>query len=110
MVESLNYFRMESTKANDIKNKPTKGGGDREYRDKGKQVAAKGRDSKKEKAVNLLIGVTRIMRGRRQSKPVMVTFFAKILVIITRIVLLWANNQLIAIEWKQAQIDVQVSA
>nr|XP_016497969.1 PREDICTED: uncharacterized protein LOC107816746 [Nicotiana tabacum] len=48
VAESLTDFRTESTKAKDTKGKPTKPGGDRAYRDKGKQAAGPSRDFKGE--------------------------------------------------------------
>lgn len=45
----------------------------------------------REKAIDLLIGVTSIMGGRRQLVLIMVAIFANILVMVTRIVLIWVK-------------------
>nr|XP_016437489.1 PREDICTED: uncharacterized protein LOC107763517 [Nicotiana tabacum] len=48
VAESLTDFRTEATKPRDTKSKPVRSGGDRTYRDKGKQIAGPNRDSKGE--------------------------------------------------------------
>ncbi|XP_070003708.1 uncharacterized protein [Nicotiana sylvestris] len=48
VAESLTDFKTEATKSRDTKSKPVRSGGDRTYRDKGKQIVGPNRDSKGE--------------------------------------------------------------